>query len=231
MRKLATRLALAALASLFGVSAVSGDLVTYGDISGQTVDFVDICEDTFGGDINFGQPGATDDVLTFTGFGFQTIADNGNSIDLDPGRVELIIEAKDGFLIDGIEVETVGTYFMFGQEASTFANTSGVAEVNGEIYTANDLMEQNGTGGAAWSSAFEIAFEDADRIRMVIDTQLFSAALGVNQLSLLNTDAISMRVSTFEAVSVPEPTMTAFVVLFIGVVVCNRRRRSLVSSA
>ncbi len=99
------------LASVLIISTLVSASIYYPDKSGLTVDFTNIHEDDQG---LFGAPIAVGDVLYFSPTDFKVATSGAGGFDYLDGTLQVLVDAKDGFDIDSLELEEFGDYYLSG---------------------------------------------------------------------------------------------------------------------
>ena len=97
------------LASLLIVSSIASATISYGDFSGLTVDFRNVEEDDQG---LFGAPITVGDILYFSPTDFKVATAGAGGFDNLDGTLQVLVDAKDGFDIDSLELEEFGDYYL-----------------------------------------------------------------------------------------------------------------------
>lgn len=89
--------------------AIPSDIV-YGNFSGDTVDYINVTEDSQG---LYGTPIITGDTLTFSPVSFEAFSQDGGITHVD-GTLSFILDAKSGFTIDEFQIAETGAFSLLG---------------------------------------------------------------------------------------------------------------------
>jgi hypothetical protein len=103
--------ALFGLALVLIMSTLASATIYYPDASGLTVDFKSIHEDDQG---LFGAPFSVGDILYFSPTDFKVSAVGTGGFDYLDGTLQVLLDAKEGYDIDSVELEEFGDYFLDG---------------------------------------------------------------------------------------------------------------------
>lgn len=136
--------------------------INYGDFSGDTVDYLQVTEDSNSGDSVplFGAPTVSGDSLDFNPVGFSANASGGGA-DITDGQLKFTVKAKDGvgpnfYAISNISLSEAGdtTLAGFGTDATTtavfgnvFVNIHEVDGIGINAVGANYVMSFTPSGG------------------------------------------------------------------------------------
>ncbi len=215
------RAILSILCVICAVSTCPAGIVCYGDQQGQHVSFIEIREISLNTLPLFGPPSISGDTLLFNGPGFISQAID-NDIDFLAGRLEMTIEANDGFLIDHINVKEFGSFLGFGHDAVALAQALGFVVANGQVYQDSLFFQNSGSGQGVWDEDFTISFPPTDSLTFTLDSQLLTAA-GPLEASFIDKVGIHITVGSFAVI--PEPGALRAVMLLVIAVVATRRPR------
>ena len=97
------------LAAVLIASSFASATIDHGTYSGATVDY-SVEEDDQG---LFGAPLSLGDLLYFSLTDFKVAASGAGGVDNLDGTLQILIDAKDGFDIDSVELEEFGDYYLF----------------------------------------------------------------------------------------------------------------------
>ena len=97
------------LAAVLIASSFASATINHGTYYGATVDY-SVEEDDQG---LFGAPLALGDLLYFSLTDFKVAASGAGGVDSLDGTLQILIDAKDGFDIDSVELEEFGDYYLF----------------------------------------------------------------------------------------------------------------------
>ncbi|MBN2023281.1 MAG: PEP-CTERM sorting domain-containing protein [Pirellulales bacterium] len=203
--------ALLLLAACVSVSTAAP--ISYGNLSGTTVDFLGVTEDS-GTDPTplYGAPTVVDDALLFSPVSFNAFAQALNPpVDLTDGVLTMTLVAQPGNTIPGISIAEFGDYTLGGvgttttqvsAQASVFAT---ILEVNGAAIAPLTLVKNLFT--PATLGQFDLVNDAGVAVpwagQVALDIQGFLAGKGINgsatkvQLSMDNSlQAVSEAAST-----------------------------------
>jgi hypothetical protein len=217
------RIACVLIALALCPAAARGDVINYGDFSGDTVSFFAVTESSLVSGPLYDAPVVSGNSLTFPGTGFNAQALN-EEIDFVNGRLTMTIKAADGFRIDSIDFFDAGSFFGFGDSVAMIANAVGVVDRAGQLHTGEFTFSQLGAGSGPWSGGFTISFPKANQVTFTVDDRLLAFA---GLLDSAFIDKLSIRVAV-NTVAIPEPTttigLTALVTCYLVLAVLWRRR-------
>ncbi len=196
----------------------------YCDVDGSHFDAIDISEISASPDAMFGQPKADDSNIAMPGFGFRSEA-IGN-MDFHAGLMEMTVFAEPGELFDGIKVTGFGTFLNFGSTATSLIHTSAFVEVNGEVFSANSLFQQNGTGVGNWEQEFEFSFPETDSFRLVIDSQILATAAGTD-VAFIDQGGLAVSFNSVSSVPEPDAWLALVSTVLFGLIFNYRRKRAM----
>lgn len=208
---------------IHGERAVQADIVGYPDVFGDNVAFTSICESSTGTGTFFGQPIAMGNSAVSPGTGFLTQSVN-NAIQLIDGRLQMTISANPGFQFSSITVRELGSFLGFGQTAAAIASANAMVVSSAGSFSDDFFFSNFGDGSGGWDESFTINFPATTSVTFSLDHQLLSAA-GPGSGAFIDTSSIQVAVGAF-AVSVPEPSMLAFLAMLALSLVPMRWRRS-----
>lgn len=97
------------LASVLIMSSFALATIDHGDYFGTTVDYLNVEEDDQG---LFGAPLVFGDLLYFSLTDFKVATAGAGGYDNLDGTLQVLIDAKDGFDIDSVELEEFGDYYL-----------------------------------------------------------------------------------------------------------------------
>lgn len=222
------------------------------DVSGATVNFINIVESSPTGDPlpMYGAPTVNGDQLVFPTTGnFSANSLNGGLPDETDGKLTLVIQAKPGFVLDDFRIEESGLVLLnapFGgnayAEVTAFAVVK-IAEIGGNPVNPPSfpvflsINPQNGQyllsalGGSSYSqgwhgSRFVPLPADTTKVNISLNNNLFTATLGAATRSFLDKKAFEIDVNTheLEGQDIPEP-MTLLLLPTCAVLMTIRRKR------
>jgi hypothetical protein len=205
-----------------GLPAVHGDVVTYSSIAGDNVTFSDICETSTGTGPYYGQPFSLNDTSISAGVGFLSQSVN-SQIGMVDGRLQMTISANPGFEFNSISVRELGSFLGFGSVAAVVAAANASVVTDQGTYSGNFFFGNFGNGSGGWDESFTINFPSTTSVAFTLDHQLLSAA-GPESGAFIDTSSIQISVGA-RAISVPEPSLPAFMAMMALTLVPKRWRR------
>ena len=211
-----------AVVFLFSTGAFAEcSIVRYCNVTAENVEFLSIVESSTGQGPMYGQPWSRHNTLVSSGIGFLAQSNAGN-IELIDGRLQLSIQAEDGFLFDQISVSTLGSYFGFGDEALALVNSFATVEVGGNFFAGGTTLDRLGAGALDWRSDYNIRFPQTNQATLTLNTQLLASS-GLTAASFIEASSIRISTNSFAATAVPEPSSVWW--MAIALVALRRRRR------
>jgi hypothetical protein len=222
------------------------------DVSGATVDFLNIVESSPTGDPlpMYGAPSANADQLVFPTTGnFSANSLNGGLPDETDGKLTLMIKAKPGFVLDDFRIEEQGLVALnapFGgnafAEVTAFAVIK-VAEIGGlpvnppsfsvflNVLPLNGQYLLSSIGGSSYSQGwhgtrFVPLPPDTTKVNISLNNNLFAATLGAATRAFLDKMAFEIDVTTHRVDNqdIPEP-MTLMLLPVCAALMTIRRKR------
>ena len=207
---------LGATIGFFAAPALA-DSIDYGDFAGTTVNFEDVTESSGTDSVPlYGQPTVTGDTLRFSPTE-AFFAEAGSYGDTTDGKLELHLQAADGYQISAIRVTEGGDYSVIGPGTAVAAGSIGANDVmvplDGLVLVLGDVIDSD-----VWSSGGELVLADpTEMVDIVIDNTL-QAATGEAGAAF-----IIKKIFILEVVTVPEPS--SLLLLASGTAALAVRRR------
>ncbi len=217
----AAHLVVVLLASCMAGKQAKADIIHYDDVEGYTVDFVEIMEMSNSSGELFGQPEANSDSISMPALGFNASANNG--VEFKQGLMEMTIVAEQGTKINSIKLQEFGSFFLFGDDTDAIVHTSAFVEIGDQVFDAQSTFSQSGSGQGNWDQSFELAFPEAEKIRLVIDTQVLASA-DDGEVAFVDKIGMNVQISSVSAVPEPSATLALASTLLFGLAWARRRK-------
>ena len=137
--------AVSAVALLAYSNTASAVPINYGDFIGNTVDFIQVTEDS-GTDTTplYGAPTVSGDALDFNPVSFNSSSTGAGGVNITDGTLTLMMMAQAGNFIDAIEFDEAGDFTLAGLAGTAFASVTAnflldIQEVDGVGITPIDI--------------------------------------------------------------------------------------------
>ena len=240
------------LVTLSFVVAQTHATIIHSDVSGTTIDFINISEGSPTGDSLplYGQPVASGDNLVFpTTAGFAAASIDGTGSDQTDGKLSFTMVAKPGFTISAFNyneggVTTLNGPFMSGDaftQVVAFASVK-VLEINNSpvsLPTLQSFMAVSPSGGqyllsdiggtsysTGWSGSLNLPLPaGTTRALVTLDNNLFATTQGDGTRAFIDKKSFDIDIDTV----VPEPATVALGVMAMlgfSLGTCRQRNRS-----
>jgi hypothetical protein len=242
-------ISLIAFSLLIALPAVRATII-HSDVSGATVNFVNISEGAISADPEplFGQPSASGDSLIFPmTASFSALSVDGNASDPTAGKVSFTMAAKSGHTITAFNYAEGGftnlnAPFNIGDaftQVVAFASVK-ILEVNNSPVTLPVIQQflnisplggqyqLSSIGGTnyqtGWSGSLSIPLPSGTTKALVtIDNSLFAASLGSGSQALIGKTSLGVDIDT---AVIPEPTTVLLgATVMLAWSLCPVRRR------
>jgi hypothetical protein len=212
-------LAGAVLALLLVPTVVDAAIFVHGDLSGTTVDFEDITEESFTDPVPlYGAPFASGDSLLFLPPSFVSSSAGAGGSDVTSGSISLTINAKPGYFISVISLSEFGDWSISGVGTSdTFVSLSGSLDVtdntitgdtNSDALTTNVPFPQTGAGNGNFMATAGVDLIDLGLIGVTSVTVYFENILETGSeagtSALIQKKLLGNTTLTVETI-IPEP--------------------------
>lgn len=225
------------LAVFLAASPALAATISYGNLSGASVDFLSISESATTDPVPlYGTPGVSGDSLIF-GPGSFTSAASGVAADTTSGRISVTLQAKPGQLLGKIVITESGDYSLFGGLAAIGSPTA-TAQVSG-LLTVTPLVPVGapqsastvvspiqplfvvggGNASGSWSGSAVIDLKglNVTRAQLVLN----------NVLQTSTSSGADARIrKTALTITVPEPTTALLMAVGIAGLLAIGPRRS-----
>ena len=215
------RVALLLAIACFVVEDVQADTFYYSDVDGTQLTYSNISETNDTQLPLFGQPELLEEVLFVQGSGFRSNSTTTN-FDFSQGILTMTIEADPGTLIDSIQLDEFGSYFVVGDDSSAAVSTQGFVEANGQFHFGELAFDSDG-GSGVWESSFSINFPETRLVNLTINSQIYSSSSTLpDRVSFIDKAGSIITVGTIS--TIPEPGQAAMLILASGLIATYRSR-------
>ncbi len=211
------------LVPCFLVSSLHGNMVNYGNFSGNTVDFSNVMENSTSPLPLFGAPTVMGDTLDFDVPGF-TSQSTAGGVDFLTGQLSFTVTATGNNLLDSISILEFGSYFGFGDDSVSSVAGSAWVQIGNQIYNGNFAFQNDGTGSGTWSDNFVINFPDAQQVTFYLDNSLFTLA-DASGAAFIDKRGVLITANTVST-AIPEPTALLLGIPVLAGICLRRNRRA-----